>query len=151
MRFEAGQYARAAVVISDGQHHHHQLSVHPAIAGAAPNAVDKPQPQAQSQRRERQNRGEAQQLFRHQQQALALGHAAFRDHGQIHKNPRQVKKTREPAGNEDDVEGFDPEHGLECSAGSAPKNGEKRQKNARLDTKSTGRLKPFCVATQGSR
>jgi hypothetical protein len=33
---------------------------------------------------------------------------------EIHENAGQVKQTCEPAGDEDDVKGFDPEHALKC-------------------------------------
>jgi hypothetical protein len=77
------------------------------------NAIAQPQPKAQRQRRHRQQGGEAQQLARHEHQALALGHRARRHHGQVHEDAWQVEQAGEPAGDEDDVEGFDPEHG--CS------------------------------------
>ena len=104
------EHACAKMVVRQRQQHHQQLGVHPAIAWAAPDAVTQPQPEPQHQRRHRQQGGESQQLAGHQQQALALGHAALGHHGQVHKNPRQIEQPGEPAGHEDDVKRFDPEH-----------------------------------------
>jgi hypothetical protein len=47
---------------------------------------------------------------RHQQQARAFGMAVGGHHGEVHENPWQVEQAGEPAGDEDDVEGFYPEH-----------------------------------------
>ena len=104
------EHASAQVVISQRQQHHQQFGVHPAIARTAAYAVTQPQPKPQHQRRYRQQGGKSQQFAGHEQQALALGHAAFGHHRQVHKNPRQIKQTREPTGHEDDVKRFDPEH-----------------------------------------
>ena len=59
-----------------------------------------------------QHGGKAQQLAPHQQQALALGHRARRDHGDVDEDTRQIEQTSKPAGYEDDMEGFDPEHAV---------------------------------------
>ena len=71
-RLKLAQQARAHVVVGDHRQHHRQLGVHPAIARAPANAVAQPQPQPQTQRRHRQQGGKAQQLARHEQQALLL-------------------------------------------------------------------------------
>jgi hypothetical protein len=57
-----------------------------------------------------QRRHEAVQLARHQQQALALGQRAGRHHRQVDEDARQVEQAGKPAGDEDDVQGLDPEH-----------------------------------------
>jgi len=114
------EYPPAKVVIGQRQQHHQQFGVHPAIARTAADAITQPKPEPQHQRRHRQQGGESQQFASHQQQALALGHAALGHHGQIHKNPRQIKQPGEPAGNKDDVKRFDPEHAGSVALGPGP-------------------------------
>src|SRR3989344_1839466 len=89
------------------QQPHRKLGVHPAIAGAPADAVTHPQPQAQRQRRHGQQRGKAQKLACHEQQAVALGGRARRHHRQIDEDARQIEKASKPAGHEDYVKGFD--------------------------------------------
>jgi hypothetical protein len=84
--------------------------VHPSVARAPADANAPPKPNAQQNGWDRQNGGESQQLSGHQQQSLALGHRIVWHHGQIHENSGQIKQTSKPAGHEDDVKGFDPEH-----------------------------------------
>ena len=80
-------------------------------AAEAGRAKAQPHPEAQQQGHAHQDAGEAMQLVRHQQQAFALGMAVGRHHGQVHEDARQVEQAGEPGGDEDDVKGFDPEHG----------------------------------------
>src|SRR5450830_1692179 len=76
---------------------------------AALEAVTEPQPDAQRQRHRHQDAAEAVQLARHQQQAGSG--RGLRLHGEIDENPGQIKQARKPGGDEDDVKGFNPEHG----------------------------------------
>ena len=99
------------MVVPHHQQHRREFGVHPAITRPQANAVTQPQPDPQRQRRHGQDGGEAQQLACHQQQPLPLGQGAGCHHRQVHKNTRQVEQTSKPAGDKNDVEGFDPEHG----------------------------------------
>jgi hypothetical protein len=87
------------------QHHQQQLGVHPALpVMPQPSHSHRPSSSAGTI-----SRLEAVELARHQQQPLALGVAVGRHHGQVHEDARQVEQAREPARDEDDVEGLDPE------------------------------------------
>src|SRR3990167_7528020 len=99
------------MVVAHNQDDDEKFGVHPAIAGAAPNTITQPEPSAQADGRHSQQSGEAQEFARHEQQARPLGLGTRWHQGQVHKDARQVEQASKPAGNEDDVEGFDPEHG----------------------------------------
>lgn len=90
------------MVVADDQQHAGQLGMHPAVARPLADAVAQVQPQAQAQCGHGQQRGEAQQLACHQQQALALGHRAGRDHGHVDEDARQIEQARKPACHEND-------------------------------------------------
>ena len=79
------------------------------MAGTQADAVAQPQNKPQRHRWQHQHAGKAVELARHQQQPLAFGMAVGRHHGQVDEQPREVEQAGEPAGNEDDVEGLDPE------------------------------------------
>ncbi|MCY1380371.1 hypothetical protein D9M69_681860 [compost metagenome] len=85
--------------------------MHPAVARAAPDAVAQPEPGAEHQCRHGQEGGEAQQLARHQQQALTLRDRLGGHHRQVDEDARQIEQPGKPAGNENNVKRFDPEHG----------------------------------------
>jgi hypothetical protein len=80
------------------------------VQPAAREAIAEPQPKAKPDRQHAERGDEAVQLARHQQQPLAFGPAVGRNHGQVDEDARQVEQPGEPADDEDDVEGFYPEH-----------------------------------------
>lgn len=91
------------MVVTKQEYNDEPFGMHPAISRATANAVPPPQPQAQSERRNGQQGHEAEQFSRHEQESFALGGAGGVNHGQIDKNARQIKKSRKPTGNEDNV------------------------------------------------
>ncbi len=133
--------------VNDDKHqrHHRQLGVHPAIARSPADAITHPEPDPECQRRHRQQRGEAHQLARHQHQPLVFGLRVGRHHGQIHKNPGQVEQAGKPAGDKDDVKGFDPEHGREFRPSRPARAGQKKTQHKGWGDK------PFCCHTSRPR
>ena len=84
-----------------------------ACGGNDHSSSEVPQPQPQPQRNggHGQQGGKAHQLARHEQQAVAFGGRAGRHHRQVDEDARQIEQACKPAGHENDVKGFDPEHG----------------------------------------
>lgn len=104
-------------MVGDEADHQRGLGVQPA----ADETVAEPQPEAEADRQYAQRRDEAVELPCHQQQALPLGNAVGRHHGEVHEYAGQVEEPGEPAGDENDVKGFYPEHdGPACFAARIP-------------------------------
>jgi len=106
------QNSTAGMVVTHNQEHQGQFGMHPRIARPPTNANPPPQPNAQGDGRHRQQGGEPQQFSGHEQEPGVLCLGVFWHHGQIDKYSGQIKQAGKPAGHENDVKGFDPEHAL---------------------------------------
>ena len=103
---EGLQHPTAMPVINDEDGDQGGLGMQPATG----ETIAEPQPEAEDDSQEAKRRHELEQLAGHRQQALALGMAVGRHHGQVDENARQVEQAGEPGYGHPDMERFYDEH-----------------------------------------
>ena len=95
------------MVIAKQKNHQQGFGVQPATR----EAIAEPEPEAQGDRANGNGCDEFVEAARHAEQTLVFGRLLVGHGGQIHKNTRQVEKAGKPADDQNDVKGFNRQHG----------------------------------------